>query len=292
MKNVDLHVHSYYSDGEESPGSLLLSAINMGFKIFSIADHNYISPDQNQLLRLAKDRGLLYLQGVEISCFDKETDESLHILGYSTFFDIERINRRLQPIVDGYNERAKKIIAKLNLKYGADFDYTKIKNEIPSVCISRNYLAQKLSVFLGGARSPKELLPEVFVEEDHSWMPDAKTAIDFIRGNNGMAILAHPGNLIAKGQFENLLERLIIYGLQGIEVYYPKHTAEIAGILKKTAEKYNLLITAGSDWHGREFSQDHKGMLIPDGVYGNLSNMFTQKKYYPFNALLPLMHSK
>lgn len=280
MKTIDLHIHSYYSDGEESPRVLLTAAAKKGFNVFSIADHNYISADQEHLQRLAERQGMLFVQGIEVSCVDRKTRESLHILGYSRFFDIDKINEKLSPIIKGYNTRAKKIIKKLNRKYGAGLDFDKIKKQIPSACVSRNHIVQRLSEFLGDRISPRELLSEVFIEEDNSWMPDSEEAIKIIIESNGIAILAHPGDLVYKGNFENLVDRLANFGLRGIEVYFPKHSPQIIDILKKTAEKYNLIITGGSDWHGKNLSKEEWGVLVPNEIYNKLSELFLRKRLF------------
>lgn len=284
MKAIDLHTHSYYSDGGDSPRALLVTAFKEGFNVFSIADHNYISSDQKNLQRLSEKQGMLFIQGIELSCIDRETKESLHILGYSKCFNIEKINEKLLTIIEGYNNRAKKIIEKLNRKYDARFDFDKIKNEIRSVCVSRNHIAQKLSGFLDNRFAPKELLSEVFVEENNSWMLDPKKAIEIIAESNGIAILAHPGNLVYKNHFEDLIERLIDFGLRGIEVYSPKNSFDVIDILRKTAEKFDLIITGGSDWHGRNLSKEEWGVLVPNRVYNKLSELFMQEKLLSISA--------
>ncbi len=286
MKTIDLHVHSYYSDGEESPSALLAAAIGRSFSIFSIADHNFISSEQSRLQKIAEEQGVLFVPGVEVSCVDRKTKESLHLLGYSESFDYEKINRKMLRIVEGYNDRAKRIIKKLNRKYSAGFDFEEIKKEVPGVCVNRNHLAQRLSNFLGGKFSPKELLPEVFVEENDSWMPDVREGIEIIKECNGIAILAHPGNLVDKDCFKNLVARLVSYGLKGIEAYVPKYTTSIIDILKKTAEKYSLILTAGSDWHGQSISKEEEGISVPDRICARLSEMFGQRESLPANRPL------
>jgi len=278
MKTIDLHVHSYCSDGEESLQSLLATAIGKGFSAFSITDHNYISPEQRYIQKIADKQGILFIQGVEASCVDRKTNTSLHILGYSNSFDIEKINKRMFPIIKGYNDRAKKIIEKLNRKYTTGFEFEEIKKEVPSIYVSRNYLAQRLSRFLGDKLAPKELLSEVFIKENNSWMPDVQEAIKIIKENNGFAILAHPGNLINNNQFDNLIRRLIGFGLDGVEVYTPKHTTDIIDILKKIAKRYNLILTAGSDWHGRHTSKEKEGVLVSDKIYNKLSEIFGRRQ--------------
>jgi len=286
MKIIDLHIHSYYSDGEESPSVLLKTAIERGFSIFSIADHNYISSQQSHIQKIALRHGVLFVQGVEVSCVDRKTKESLHILGYSNSFDLGKINRKMSPIVEGYNVREKKIIDKLNHKYEADFDYEEIKKKTAGIFVSRNQLAQKLSEFLGGKIALKKLLPEVFVEEDNSWMPSAKEAIEIIKESNGVAVLAHPGNLVNKDNFENLLQRLVNWGLEGIETYALKHDPDVTNTLNKIAKNFGLIIAAGSDWHGRNLSQTKEGMLVADRVCNKLSEIFGNKEMLPANRKL------
>lgn len=90
------------------------------------------------------------MQGIELSCVDRETGESLHILGYSLNFDIELLNNFSKVIVDGYNERAKKIIKKLNKQYkNFNLDIEKLRKIKKEVYISRNTIAEELMKFLG-----------------------------------------------------------------------------------------------------------------------------------------------
>ena len=274
MKKIDLHNHSNYSDGESSFQELLDLAIEKKISFFSITDHNYISPEQDKFRALAEKKGIFFIQGIEVSCIDKETGQSLHILGYSNSFKIEKINEALDHIIQGYNNRAKKIIGKLNKKYGADFNFEKIKNETLAVYVSRNHLIKKLSEFLGNKLSQKELLQEVFIEEGNSWMPDSFEAIKIIHKYGGIAVLAHPGNIIKKDRFEELIAKLVKNGLKGIEVYYPKHNEVVVEILKNTSNKFNLIQTGGSDWHGQSFSKKEIGIDAPDEIYSKLQEIF------------------
>jgi hypothetical protein len=270
MKKIDLHTHSYYSDGQNSPAELLEFAYKKKLKIFSLTDHNFISKEQKNLQKEALNKNILFIEGIEVSCVDRESNKSLHILGYSHSFNIGKINKALTPVIYGYNERAKKIIDKLNNKFKIGLNFDELKKEIPSVYISRNHIAKKLSDFLDNKLMFKEILKEVFVEEDDSWMPDAKEAIDIISQSGGEAVLAHPGNLIKGDDFENLLKKLINYGLKGIEVYYPKHNPESIKKLEEIALKYKLIITAGSDWHGQIFSKTEMGLNVADKVYNDI----------------------
>jgi len=100
-------------------------------------------------------------------------------------------------------------------------------------------------------------LRETYIEESDSWMLDSKEAIEIINSAGGIAVLAHPGNLIKnKIDFEILLKRLVKYGIAGIESYYPKYSDNMVTFLNYIGNKHNLTITAGSDWHGENYTPD------------------------------------
>lgn len=278
MSKIDLHIHTYYSDGEDSLSAIFKRLKENNVSFFSISDHNYISPDIVQIRDLASKNNMVFLMGVEISCIDRITGESLHILGYSQSFDIEQLNTSLHIVVDGYNKRAKKIIEKLNNQYkGFNLDFEELRQRKKEANISRNTLATELIGFLGEKRvTMKEALKEAFVEETDSWMPDSKEAIQMIRDAGGVAVLAHPGSIVKSlANFESLLKRLITYGIIGIEAYYPKHEDKMINFLNYLGETYNLAITAGSDWHGEKYTPGRAiGFELEDKKYKKILELF------------------
>ncbi len=261
MKNIDLHIHSSYSDGENRPEEIFQKILTRGIGLFSLTDHNFILEDNTKIKELARLNGILFIEGIEISSIEKTTGISLHILGYSKCFDKQRINKALAVTVDDYNTRAKKIIAKLNSEFltlGIDFDEIKRMNN--EVCVSRNTLARVLVAFLNKSITIKEALKKyVFVDENDSWMLSSQEAFEKIRVANGISVLAHSGRELRRmgnGPFEKMIEVLKAQGLVGIEVYHPKHTPQDVSELKRIALKNNLVVTGGSDWHGANYSPD------------------------------------
>jgi predicted metal-dependent phosphoesterase TrpH len=81
-----------------------------------------------------------------------------------------------------------------------------------------------------------------------------KEAISFIRQAGGVAVLAHPKTLGMNGSLavEKVVLGLIEERLTGIEVFYPEHSPLEVGLLKVLAERYGLLMTGGTDYHGIE----------------------------------------
>lgn len=273
LQNIDLHVHSHFSDGINSPEEIREEARQEGVKLFSITDHNYIGVDTCFI----KDgqKKFSFLQGIEISSLDRVTGEPLHVLGYSYSFNIPQINRSLASVVEGYNIRAKNIIVKLNDKFHSGFDFEEIKKETPAAFVSRNLLAKKLTEFAGNGIVITEALKETLIDEDNSWLPGTEDVIGLIQNCGGIAVLAHPGNILEKMNIEGLIKRLGGAGLRGIEAFCPKHSPKTTGVLVDLARKYRLIITAGSDWHGRNFSTSPLGIRVPAWIYESCINSFS-----------------
>lgn len=84
---------------------------------------------------------------------------------------------------------------------------------------------------------------------------DIKKLIKAIHNAGGIAVLAHPACCWALSH-DRFVRKLISYGLDGIEVYYPykRHRGIIkfttAHEIEKIADKYNLIKTGGTDLHG------------------------------------------
>lgn len=256
MPLIDLHLHSYYSDGEDDPYKLLCLAIEKKISIFSITDHNFIIPKDAKFFKKAELNGIKFIQGVEISSFDDKSKLSFHILGYSKNFDTHEMNTVLKKTVEGYNNRAKKIIQKLNKKYSSlNLNFQDLKKKNPEIYVSRNTIAIELKRFLKSDATIKELSKEVFVEEKSNWMLSPKEAIHLIVRLGGIPVLAHPGRLFLKDKKNiTILRKFKEYGLRGIEVHYPKHSKEETLGLLSLSREFKLLVTSGSDWHGQNRS--------------------------------------
>ena len=85
---------------------------------------------------------------------------------------------------------------------------------------------------------------------------DIKKLIQAIHNAGGIAVLAHPACCWCVN-LDKFVKKLILYGLDGIEVYYPyeRHRGIIkfhkASTAERIADKYNLIKTGGTDLHGK-----------------------------------------
>lgn len=259
MTKVDLHLHSYYSDGEHSPEEIIKVLIKYNVSIFSLTEHNIVVDDRFGIKDFSNQYGLKFVEGVEISTLDRDLNQSFHVLGYAKNFEKIKLNQRLRTTIEGYNLRAEKIINKLNTKFPfIDLNFNNIKSASQEAYISRNTLARLLVDGLNGSLTIKEALREyVFVEENDNWMLSPVESFNIIKLTGGIPVLAHSGGAFSRlgpEVYENLIRKFIGQGLEGIEVYYSHHSMEEISALKNIALRYGLLITAGSDWHGVNYT--------------------------------------
>lgn len=137
---VDLHMHSTYSDGTKNIIEILEIITKRNIRLFSITDHDNIK-GQKETLKLAKERGLLYIPGVEISC--KYSGGVLDILGYNVSHGNEALENFLSGLVEHRKKRNKIIIDKLN-KLGIEISMEELSSESDSTVIGRPHISRAM----------------------------------------------------------------------------------------------------------------------------------------------------
>lgn len=260
---IDLHTHSYFSDGESSPEQIIVESKNNQVSLLSITDHNTIQYDEN-IVKIAQKNNINFIEGIEISTLHTFPDStiSLHVLGYSKEFNRKMLSQHLKKTVDGYNSRAQKIVDKLNREFPElHLNFELIKENSHEVYVSRNTLARLLSDHLKTISIKEALKQYVFIEEDDSWMMKTQDSFLLIAKSGGVPVLAHSGRELRRMGTEAyalMISQFVKSGLRGLEIYYPKHTEEEMATMRSIANKYGLYITAGSDWHGNAYTPDVK----------------------------------
>ena len=248
----DLHLHSFYSDGTDSPKQLITKAKAAGVDLFSLTDHDTVRGCEEIVLSLKKDDPA-FLRGVEFSCEDREG--KYHILGYG--FD------RAKPAVEGLAEhchqlrieKAQKRFAFLRERFGFCFsdkeEQTVLLENNPGKPHFVELMMQK------GLISEKKAGFELFQDcpEDEFFL-SPELAIEAIRCSEGVAVLAHgifsDGSIpLSEEQLRKRVERLQNVGLQGLECFYPTYSEQQRKIMLSAAADYQMFITAGSDYHGK-----------------------------------------
>ena len=238
-KRIDLHMHSTVSDGTDTPEEILERVKDAGITFFSLTDHDAIKGCL--VLRQILTKGdPQFVTGVEFSCRDGEG--RYHILGYG--YDPEAAP--IQGLVKrGHGMRMDKVRTRLELLesiYGFSFP----GEEIQSLMVKYGYAKTK-------DEAMKEYLNKLKV---HLGYLSPKEAIAAILASGGIPVLAHPiyGNgdqLILNEDMDRRLRRLTDFGLRGVEAFYSGFTGLMIRQMLRFADQYDLLVTAGSDYHGK-----------------------------------------
>jgi predicted metal-dependent phosphoesterase TrpH len=237
-----------------------------GLQAIAFADHNSVANIQEGL-RLSRKFGIEFIPCLELNTFHNDLD--LHLLAYYIQPQDPGLIRWLETIERKKKEQAEKRVAKLN-ELGFVFDWNDLRafsaDHIPTgasflkAILSRKENAKdpRLRPYVDGHRSAS---PYVNFYRDYLrggkpafvYMEDILTlaAIRQIKELRGIPVLAHPSDT----GHENILA-LIGSGLEGLEVYSPYHDAGEQEAFRVMAERHNLLITAGSDFHGKAIKPD------------------------------------
>lgn len=287
---IDLHIHSTASDGSLPPHDILALAIELGLKAISLTDHDSVDGIK-ALLKTGASPAIELLTGVEISACPPPAfnlSGSMHILGYGINVDDKKLNEMLDDQQQARINRTPQIIARLN-DLGIALSVSDIQAQTGNKQIGRPHIAQWM-VRNGHAGSIDEAFDRyigkgrpAYVEKSRIPMADA---IQQIRAAGGLAVLAHPGllDINEKDGYEQLLVELMSMGLQGVEVYYPAHSARQQASFEHLAHKLGLLISGGSDFHGDINPEIHLGtgkgdLCIPCAIYKSIINALTLNAY-------------
>ncbi|MBQ7136491.1 MAG: PHP domain-containing protein [Bacilli bacterium] len=268
---ADLHVHSSYSDGNMSVDEIKEYAKTKGLSVIAITDHDNLE-SRYDIERLNDD--ILLLIGVELSTY--HNGENVHILGYFNNNKIitEEVVNYLNELKVNREHRIYEIIAKLKDFYNIIIEYKDIE-KFADGALGRVHVAKAISEKYGCTID--EAFDRYIGNSAKAYVQTTnfatKDAIDFLHRNNGIAVMAHPGHIK-----KNNIEEIVKLGVDGIEVYYPDHNSDDVSKYLETANKYNLLITGGSDFHGINIRADLGTSTINDSDIINLLDKLSIKK--------------
>ena len=250
---IDLHMHTTVSDGTDTPEQILSFVKEAGISLFSVTDHDAVKAGK-LIPGLLKKGDPAFLTGVEFSCRDDKG--KYHILGYGYNADTDPV----QSVVNlGHGYRMNKVRARLDFldtQYGVSFPEEEIEHLLHLDNPGKPHIGN-LMVKYGYAES-KEVAIRDYINHLHfrTEYVRPEEAIAGILGSGGIPVLAHPfygsgDQLILGEEMEKRLQRLMDFGLQGVEAFYSGFTDKLRDEMLDYAEKYRLYVTAGSDYHGK-----------------------------------------
>ncbi|OGY23179.1 MAG: hypothetical protein A2172_02255 [Candidatus Woykebacteria bacterium RBG_13_40_15] len=271
-KYIDLHAHTYYSDGGLSPAAVVEKAKKIGLSAVGIADHDSVS-GLSEATSAGKKIGIEVVPATEITCYPSEKRE-FHILGYFIDWKNKTFQSFLKELQTQREQQAEKVVASLN-ELGYLINLGDLKSLTRGV-IGKPHIAwmvindlenkKKLLEDFGGIPTASDFIRKYLI----TGMPahhrrealDPKDSIDLIHKHGGLAILAHPSwDLVSKdsesGKLtfdDHYLAELLGNGLDGIEVYSHRDSEEDTKLCvahyEKIAKEKGLAVSGGSDYHG------------------------------------------
>jgi predicted metal-dependent phosphoesterase TrpH len=248
---IDLHTHSNFSDGTDSPAQLINKAIATGITTIALTDHDSVAGIAQAQTALRS--GISLVPGAEISC---QTDDgiSVHMLGL--LFDLENIEliATMEKTRENRHGRMQRIIERLN-EAGIQISIQDVLAELAEgATLGRPHLADAL-IKKGVVSSRDEAFSQMLHNKSKFYVahysPKPVEAINLIKAAGGVAIIAHPmashrGRVISIETFGDLIEA----GLDGIEVDHRDHSPDEKNALIQLARDNNLVMTGASDYHG------------------------------------------
>ena len=206
------------------------------------------------------DSGIRIINGIELSA--KTRKGRMHILGYNIDLNNEDLNQKVQVLKENSLHSVLSIMEQIKRDYGIIFSYEDIKNLVnANHNLGRPDLA-KLCIKYGFADTVQEAFDKYLVDAYNKTRQKSKgllyqECLELILNSGGIPVLAHPKSLeLNEEEFSLLLENMIANGLQGIEVYHSSHSKEEMQYYLKIANQYNLLISGGTDYHGKTVKPD------------------------------------
>ncbi|HEY9796137.1 MAG TPA: PHP domain-containing protein [Leptolyngbyaceae cyanobacterium] len=256
---LELHCHTTCSDGTLTPKQLVHAAVRAGVSALAITDHDTLSgwseaigEAQHFVLKArqldtnaATQRlNMEIIPGVELSTV--HNDRSLHILGF--YPDADKLTVPLSERLEGRKRRADQMVAKLEA-LGYPISLPELGE---GMAPGRPHIANAL-VRAGHVKSTREAFDRFLGDDQPAYVHYDKFSISegiALLGNCGaVPVWAHP-YLFRGGEVEEVLKELVDAGLMGIEVYHPSHTPKERKNLEALCDRYGLLRTGGSDYHG------------------------------------------
>ena len=255
MNTIDLQIQTTASDGKHSPRECVQMAGEQKLQVVAITDHDTVD-GIIEALEAGTEFNVRVIPGIEISVEDHDT----HILG----FGIDHRNSQLRAYCEGAKksriEGAKKMIENLQ-SAGFIVEWEDVLREAGGGVIARPHISKAVlhrpenKDKLGDVSTVHDFIEAYLSNESpyyvHRAHISAQGAISLIKLSGGAAIWSHPAIHFQNdyGGLENFLKELIQWGISGAEVFTPSHTEDDVELLLSLAAKYNLLKTAGSDFH-------------------------------------------
>lgn len=248
----DFHTHSNASDGSDSPSELIIKAAAAGLETVALTDHDTVA-GLKEATEEAERVGLDFIPGVELSVIHDQGN--MHMLCYLMDMEDAAFNAVLSRLQQARGERNHRMLTNLE-RIGKPVSMAELEAMAGDGQVGRPHFARAM-VRRGYVSSVSEAFELYLKRGAPAYVPKsiltAEDAIKVIHDAGGVAVLAHPCSLKTSSIYalEEIIAGLAENGLDGVECYYSEHGKTFMEKCIEITDKYGLIRTGGSDYHGK-----------------------------------------
>lgn len=284
---IDLHTHSTASDGELRPAELVALAKESGVSVLALTDHDTFS-GLEEAKDAAKNAEIIFVPGIEINI--SWPSGEFHLLGLglkSICEELEKITRALQDERKSRNQGILRRMAEdghdvsyeefVSLSGGEGRENTLGRPHLASYFVKKNLVRKTQAAFdkFLGKSAPFYIGRQGAVLDE---------AIFAIKKSGGVPVIAHPLSLyVSWGKIADILREIKSRGVQGLEAWHPGAREADCRRLERLGRELKLLVTAGSDFHGKSVRADRR-------IGITAGNIHIPERYY-YDELLPALEN-
>ena len=282
MPGIDLHIHTSASDGRFSPAEIVSRSAAAGLAVIAITDHDTVDGIAPALQAARTFPSLRVIPGVEIST-DIPAGQA-HILGYFVDYTDHELQIALEKMRNSRWERARKMVARLE-DLGCRIEWERVREIAGAASVGRPHIAQAL-MEKDYVESIKDAFTRYISQDGPAYVERDKMtpvqAAELILQAKGLPVLAHP---LTVPDPEAMVIELKAAGLTGIEVYYKDYSRDDINRLLRLSDRYGLVNTGGTDYHGLEPETDIDigGVDVPAECVEQLLTLAQQRESKPAN---------
>jgi predicted metal-dependent phosphoesterase TrpH len=251
--NYDLHSHSIASDGTLTPTALIDQAVTAGVTHLALTDHDTIA-GLDEAQKAAAKQPITLIAGAELSAM--WNGRTIHIVGLHLDIDSKVLQSGIRQQLEFRDWRGREIARRLEKKAAIPDAYKGALSHVHGNLVSRSHFARYL-VEIGHAKDFNQAIRQYLLKGKPGYVKgewaSLESVVGWIRAANGIAVVAHPARYkLTATKLKALLGEFIEHGGEAIEVLSGSHTPSEVQAMTGHALRFNLLASAGSDYHGPE----------------------------------------
>ena len=248
---IDLHAHSIFSDGTNTPEELVNLAVQGGLTALALTDHD-TTDGLPRFMAAGADSSIQTIPGIELSAEFGEI--TFHMLGYFLDPANAELQTALKWVREGRTGRNVQILEKLN-RLGYNLTHEDVLKHAGDDLIGRPHFAAAL-IEKGHFKSKDKIFQQLLGKGKAAYVDRLRLApeacVEVIRKAGGVPVIAHPGQMkLTARSLRRLVKQLKEHGLGGIEVWHPIHKPHQMSSYLRICEDFDLVATGGSDFHGK-----------------------------------------